>query len=149
LDGYHGDTARTFIVGEIDPKTQKLVNISKECMEAGINVVKAGQDFRKIAEAISEVAEANDLIVAKYLVGHGIGELFHDIPKILHARNTWDKGPMQPGMTFTIEPVVLEGDEDYNVEDDKWTISTVDRGWSAQHEHTVLVTNTGVEILTG
>jgi len=146
--GFHGDTCATFFVGEmVDEKAKKLVKVARKCLETGISILRPGVPIAAIGAAIQNEAMRHKLAVVQHLAGHGIGRLFHQRPYILHCRNDL-RGILEPGMTFTIEPIVVEKGVNVVTWDDKWTMATKDGGWSAQFEHTVLITDTGAEILT-
>ncbi|KAI8054531.1 peptidase M24, structural domain-containing protein [Syncephalis plumigaleata] len=145
--GYHGDTSATFLVGQVDAQGQALVNTTREAMEAAINVCGPGVPLREIGRTICDLAESRGFRVSNELSGHGIGRLFHTLPLIFHHRND-EPGTMQPGMTFTIEPVICQGSAQSRLWPDGWTLVTKDGGRSAQFEHTILITEDGYEILT-
>lgn len=149
LDGYFGDTSKMFTIGEVSPTALKLIEVTKHCMDLGIQQVKPGNQFGNIGFAISKYVKSNGFSVVYEFCGHGVGIKFHEEPQIDHTsrRNT---GPfMKPGMTFTIEPMINEGRPGTVVDkSDKWTARTVDKKLSAQFEHTILVTETGYEVLT-
>ncbi|HIK04652.1 MAG TPA: type I methionyl aminopeptidase [Trichormus sp. M33_DOE_039] len=148
VDGYHGDTSKTFIVGSASPKTQKLVEVTEKCLYLGIAEVKPGARIGDIGAAIQEYAEAEGFSVVRDFVGHGISHIFHTAPDIPHY-GIRDKGKrLRPGMVFTIEPMINEGTYEVEMLNDGWTAVTRDRKLSAQFEHTVVVTEDGVEILT-
>lgn len=148
LEGYHGDTSRTFFVGNPSAKARKLVEVTKECMMLGIAEIKPGARIGDIGAAIEEYAEAAGFSVVRDMVGHGVGRQFHTEPWIPHY-GTRGKGlKLRPGMAFTVEPMINEGTWELEFLSDKWTVITKDRKLSAQFEHTVVVTETGVEILT-
>lgn len=149
LDGYYGDTSKMFTVGEVSPLALGLIEATKHCLNLGIQQVKPGNQFGNIGHAISTYAKAKGYSVVYEFCGHGVGVHFHEEPQIDHTsrRNT---GPyMKPGMTFTIEPMINEGRAGTIVDKtDKWTARTVDKKLSAQFEHTILITETGCEVLT-
>lgn len=149
LNGYHGDTSKTFMVGKVKPEIKKLVADTEKAMWIGIEQVKPGNRVNDISNAIDDFLTANGYGIVRDLMGHGIGKKFHEDPQIPHFRQTRLLTKLEEGMTFTIEPMVNLGA--YNVvvsKSDKWTVRTKDGKWSAQFEHTVLVTNKGYEILT-
>ncbi len=149
LNGYHGDTSKTFLVGKVKPEIKKLVVDTEKAMWIGIEQVKPGNRVNDISNAIDEFLTANGYGIVRDLMGHGIGKKFHEDPQIPHFKQTRLLTKLEEGMTFTIEPMVNLGA--YNVvvsKSDKWTVRTKDGKWSAQFEHTVLVTNKGYEILT-
>ncbi|MBD2353840.1 type I methionyl aminopeptidase [Tolypothrix sp. FACHB-123] len=148
LDGYHGDTSRTFLVGNPSPKVKKLVEVTEECLRLGIAEVKPGAKIGDIGAAIQEYAEAQGFSVVRDFVGHGISNIFHTAPDIPHYGTRGKGKRLRPGMVFTIEPMINEGTWEVEVLSDKWTAVTRDRKLSAQFEHTIAVTEDGVEILT-
>lgn len=147
MQGFHGDTSAMFFVGEVSREAQRLCEITKQCLEAGIEVCGPGVPFRAIGGAIQEIADAAGYGLVSAFCGHGVGRVFHSYPTILHCRNR-EKGRMVPGMTFTIEPMLCEGSADQRMWQDGWTAVTKDGGLSAQYEHSLLITDDGVEILT-
>jgi methionyl aminopeptidase len=148
LDGVHGDTNGTFFVGTADPATRKLVEVTRECLEKGIAVVRPGIQVREIGRAIQQHAEAHGYGVVRAYCGHGIGERFHTALQIPHVDDPSATTVLKPGMVFTIEPMISMGTWEHVVWNDGWTAVTRDGKKSAQFEHTVLVTDTGVEVLT-
>ncbi|MBD2194362.1 MULTISPECIES: type I methionyl aminopeptidase [Calothrix] len=148
LDGYHGDTSKTFLVGNPSPKAKKLVEVTEECLRLGIAEVKPGAKIGDIGAAIQEYAEAQGFSVVRDFVGHGISNIFHTAPDIPHYGTRGKGKRLRPGMVFTIEPMINEGTWEVEVLSDKWTAVTRDRKLSAQFEHTIVVTEDGVEILT-
>ncbi|MGB3513490.1 MAG: type I methionyl aminopeptidase [Microcoleaceae cyanobacterium] len=148
LDGYHGDTSRTFLVGNPSTTARKLVEVTKECMMRGIAEVKPGARVGDIGWAIQEYAEANGFSVVREMVGHGVGRQFHTEPQIPHYGKRGRGLKLRPGMVFTVEPMLNEGTQNIKVLPDHWTVVTADKKLSAQFEHTVAVTEVGVEILT-
>jgi methionyl aminopeptidase len=148
LEGYHGDTSKTFWLGEPSPLARQLVEVTEECMMRGIAAVKPGARIGDIGAAIQEYAEAQGFSVVRDFVGHGVSRVFHTAPQIPHYGTRGKGKKMRPGMVFTIEPMINEGTYDVEVLADNWTAVTKDRKLSAQFEHTVAVTETGVEILT-
>lgn len=147
LNGYHGDTSKTFFCGNVSESIKRLVKVTEECLERGIAVCKDGALFRKIGKRISEHAEKFGYGVVDRFVGHGIGTVFHSEPLIYHHRN--DKsGSMVEGQTFTIEPILTLGSTECVTWEDNWTTLTADGTPAAQFEHTILITKTGAEILT-
>jgi len=148
VDGYHGDTSKTFLVGEPSPVAKKLVEVTEECRRRGIEAVKPGAKIGDIGAAIQEYAESQGFSVVRDFVGHGISNIFHTAPQIPHYGDRGKGRRLRPGMVFTIEPMINEGTWEVEVLDDKWTAVTLDRKLSAQCEHTLAVTDDGVEILT-
>ena len=149
LDGWHGDTSRMFLAGDKVPlKARRLVDLTYEAMMLGIAQVKPGVRTGAIGHAIQTLVEGQRFSVVRDFCGHGIGRIFHDAPSILHF-GTPDDGPvLQPGMFFTVEPMVNAGRFEVKILSDGWTAVTKDRSLSAQFEHTVGVTETGYEIFT-
>ena len=148
LDGMHGDCSATYLVGDVDEQSRKLVDVTRECMMKGIEVIAPGVPLREIGRAIQTHAEAHGYGVVREYVGHGIGETFHGEPTVLHYFEPRAKTRMEAGWTFTVEPMITMGDPESATWDDGWTVVTADGSRTAQWEHTVLVTPTGVEILT-
>jgi len=149
LDGYHGDTSRTFLVGNVDEDARKLVEVTRQALEAGISVCRPGAPYRAIGAVIHGLADQHGYGVCSGFCGHGVGKAFHSGPTILHCRNT-EPGTMVVGQTFTIEPMLTMTKQGVKARmwNDGWTAVTVDGSWSAQFEHTLLITPTGVEVLT-
>ncbi|MEO1132124.1 MAG: type I methionyl aminopeptidase [Cyanobacteria bacterium J06639_1] len=148
VDGYHGDTSKTFFVGKPSDRARKLVEVTEKSMYLGIEQVKPGNRVGDIGAAIQEYAEGMGFSVVRDFVGHGINKTFHTEPQIPHYGDRGKGTKLRPGMTFTIEPMLNEGTWVTRVLRDKWTAVTGDGKLSAQFEHTVLVTADGVEILT-
>ena len=148
VDGFHGDTSRTYFVGTPSPLAKKLVEVTEESMMRGIKVVKPGGKVGDIGAAIQEYAEAQGFSVVRDFVGHGVGREFHTAPQIPHYGTRGKGKKFRPGMVFTIEPMINIGTHEVEVMADKWTALTKDRKLSAQFEHTVVVTRDGVDILT-
>jgi methionyl aminopeptidase len=148
LDGYHGDTSKTFLVGNPSASARKLVEVTQECMMRGIAEIKPGARVGDIGAAIQEYAEANGFSVVRDMVGHGVGRQFHTEPQIPHYGQRGSGVKLRPGMVFTVEPMLNEGSCDLKFLADRWTVITKDKKLSAQFEHTVTVTDSGVEILT-
>lgn len=149
LDGYFGDTSRMFSVGKISENAAELVEATLHCLNLGIEQVKPGNYFGNIGFVINRFAKARGYSVVYEFCGHGVGLHFHEEPQVDHAsrRNTGPK--MRPGMIFTIEPMINEGKPRTQVDkNDGWTARTIDNKLSAQFEHTILVTETGYEVLT-
>ena len=147
-NGYHGDTSRMFIVGETSIRARRLCEITYECMWLGIAQVKPGAHLGDIGQAIQKHAEANGFSVVREFCGHGIGANFHEDPQVLHYGKAGTGIELKPGMIFTIEPMINAGKPAISELPDGWTIVTRDRSLSAQWEHMILVTETGVEVLT-
>lgn len=148
LDGVHGDTNATFPVGQVDPQSLRLIEVTRECLERGIAAVVPGEAFNEIGRAIEAHARAEGYEVVRAFVGHGIGEQFHTELQIPHYYEPRFTTVMEPGMIFTIEPMISMGTGQHRIWDDDWTAVTADGSRTAQFEHTVLVTDTGVEVLT-
>lgn len=150
VEGFHGDTSRTFMVGNsVSAAARKLVSTTEKCLMRGIEAVKAGGRVGDIGNAIQKLAEAEGYTVVRDFVGHGIGRVFHEDPQIMHYGETGKGVRLEPGMTFTIEPMINAGDWRIKVLRDGWTAVTLDRSLSAQFEHTIAIHESGeVEILT-
>jgi methionyl aminopeptidase len=149
LDGVHGDTNATFFVGDVDPESRRLVQVTEECMWHGIEAVRPGRPLSDIGRAIETHAKKHKLGVVRAFIGHGIGEQFHTDIQVLHYYDERNNMIMRPGMTFTIEPMITLGSWQHKmVFDDDWTAVTADGKRTAQYEHMVLVTDDGVEVLT-
>lgn len=146
-NGYHGDCAATYPVGDVDEKGQNLIMIASQCLYAAIKVCHPNQSFCQIGKTISAFASNHGYTVVPSFCGHGIGTSFHIPPNILHYDND-EPGDMKKGMIFTIEPVISEGRPDIEILEDGWTAASEDESRSAQFEHTILITETGAEILT-
>ncbi|ENN78234.1 hypothetical protein HUJ04_004394 [Dendroctonus ponderosae] len=147
LNGYHGDCSKTFLVGDVDEEGRRLVAAAEACLQNAISLCKPGKPFRDIGGVIEETAAAFNFRVIPAFLGHGIGHYFHGPPEIFHFRNDYP-GKMEAGMTFTIEPILTQGEELIDILEDDWTATTADNARTAQCEHTVLITRSGVEILT-
>ena len=148
LDGYYGDASRMYLVGDVSPDAKRLVQVTRECLDLGIKQVRPGGFVGDIGQAIQAHAESSGFSVVRDFVGHGVGIRFHEEPQIPHFGSRGRGHPLLPGMVFTIEPMINAGDWKVEILDDGWTAVTVDGSLSAQFEHTVTVTPTGVEILT-
>jgi len=147
-NGVHGDTSKMFVVGEASIQAERLIRITQECLYLGIKMVKPGVRLGDIGHAIQQHAESNHYSVVREYCGHGIGEGFHEEPQVLHYGRP-DTGVMlQPGMVFTIEPMINAGKRFTKLLPDQWTVVTKDHKLSAQWEHTILVTDTGFDVLT-
>jgi methionyl aminopeptidase len=147
-DGYHGDTSKMFIIGKGSILAERLVRITQECMYLGIAKIKPGAHLGDIGAAIQQYAEKNRFTVVREYCGHGIGTVFHEPPNVLHYGKTGTCEVMEPGMIFTVEPMINAGKRDVKLLPDGWTVVTKDHSLSAQWEHTILVTETGFEVLT-
>jgi methionyl aminopeptidase len=148
LDGWHGDTNRTYLVGDVPLKAKRLVEVTYEAMMRGIEQAKPGNTIGDIAHAIQSFAERHRYGVVRDFCGHGIGRLFHDAPEVVHAGEPGTGPELKPGMFFTVEPMINIGRPDSKVLDDGWTAVTRDRSLSAQFEHSIGITETGCEIFT-
>jgi methionyl aminopeptidase len=149
LDGYFGDTSNMYSIGEISPKASELIEVTRHCLDLGIQQVRPGNRFGNIGFAISRYAKMKGFSVVYEFCGHGCGIEFHEEPQVEHVsrKNTGPK--MEPGMTFTIEPMINVGKPRTKVDkNDGWTARTIDNKLSAQFEHTILVTETGFDVLT-
>jgi len=149
LHGWHGDTSRTFLVGNVKPDAKKLVKCAEDCLYKGIQAVYAGGRIGDIGAAIQAHAESQGYSVVREFVGHGIGKIFHEDPQVAHFGAKGKGERIVPGMTFTIEPMINAGNWKSKVKNDGWTAVTVDNSWSAQFEHTIAIRSNGeVQILT-
>ncbi|NKB76004.1 MAG: type I methionyl aminopeptidase [Gammaproteobacteria bacterium] len=147
-DEFHGDTSRMFFVGEPSIRAKRVCQISYECMHKGIDLVRPGTRLGDIGHVIQQHAESNGFSVVREYCGHGIGRVFHEDPQVLHYGVPGTGFQLESGMTFTIEPMINVGKKETKLLSDQWTVVTKDRSLSAQWEHTILVTDTGHEILT-
>ena len=147
-DGFHGDTSRMYLVGNVPVFARRLTAICHEAMWRGIHVVKPGAHLGDIGHAIQSFAESNNFSVVREYCGHGIGRVYHEDPQVLHYGKAGTGLELLPGMTFTIEPMINAGRRDVRLLPDGWTVVTKDQSLSAQWEHTVLVTDAGYEVLT-
>jgi methionyl aminopeptidase len=147
-DGYHGDTSKMFFVGKPSILADRLTRITQECMYLGIELVKPGIRFGDIGAAIQQHAEKNRFTVVREYCGHGIGAVFHEPPNVLHYGQAGTGEVLSAGMIFTIEPMINAGKKAVKLLPDNWTVVTKDHSLSAQWEHTILVTDTGYEVLT-
>jgi len=148
LDGWHGDSSRMYPVGEVPRRAERLVEVTYEAMMAGIAAIRPGGMIGDIGAAIQSVVEPNHMSVVRDFCGHGVGRLFHDEPNVVHIGRKGEGAVLRPGMFFTVEPMINLGRPHVKVLSDGWTAVTRDRSLSAQFEHTVGVTQTGVEIFT-
>jgi methionyl aminopeptidase len=148
LDGWHGDTSRMYLVGDVPLKAKRLVDVTYECLMIGIAQVKPGARLGDIGAAIQAHAERQRYGVVREFCGHGLGRLFHDAPEVIHAARAGTGPELKPGMFFTIEPMINLGKAGVKLLDDGWTAVTRDRSLSAQFEHSLGVTETGAEIFT-
>jgi len=147
-DGFHGDSSRMFAVGRIPPHVQRLVDVTYEALWRGIRAVRPGARLGDLGALIQRFVEDNHYSVVREYCGHGIGRGFHEDPQVLHYGTPGTGIELRPGMTFTIEPMVNAGRRDVRLLPDGWTVVTRDHSLSAQWEHTLLVTDDGVEVLT-
>lgn len=147
-DGFHGDTSKMFFVGEPTVASARLARISHECMKIGIDMVKPGIQLGDIGHAIQQHAESQNCSIVREYCGHGIGREFHEDPQVLHYGKPGTGMTLEPGMTFTIEPMVNAGKRFTKLLPDGWTVVTKDHSLSTQWEHTILVTDSGHEVLT-
>ena len=148
LDGYHGDTNATFPVGRIDAASAALLRVTEECLGVGIGQVRPGAPVRAIGQAIQDHAHRHGMSVVRAFVGHGVGRQFHAAPTVFHYPEPRATDVMEPGMTFTIEPMIALGTGQHLLWPDGWTAVTADQKRTAQYEHTLLVTDDGVQVLT-
>ena len=147
-DGWFGDTSRMYYVGAVQPHAQRLCEAAYESMVRGIEIVRPGITLGDVGHAIQVFAEGKHYSVVQEYCGHGIGSSFHEDPQILHFGKPGEGVTLREGMTFTIEPMINQGKRHAKVLSDGWTVVTKDRSLSAQWEHTILVTETGYELLT-
>jgi methionyl aminopeptidase len=148
LDGWHGDSSRMYLVGDVPLKARRLVDITYECLMLGLDQAKPGNRLGDISNAIQTHAEAHRYSVVRDFCGHGVGRLFHDSPEVIHAGRPGTGPELRPGMFFTVEPMINIGRADVKLLDDGWTAVTRDRSLSAQFEHSIGITETGCEIFT-
>jgi methionyl aminopeptidase len=148
IGGFHGDTSRTFIIGEASAEARHVVDVARRCLEAGIRVVRPGARLGDIGAAIQEIAEQAGCSVVRDVGGHGVGRSMHCEPHVPHHGRRGTGLRLKAGMVFTIEPMINLGSADVDLDADGWTVRTRDGSLSAQFEHSVLVTNDGVEVLT-
>lgn len=147
-DGYHGDTSKMYSIGKPSVIAQRVMRVSHECLRLGIELVRPGARLGDIGHAIQQHAEAHNFSVVREYCGHGIGRNFHEDPQVLHYGKAGTGLVLEPGMIFTIEPMINAGKAAIKLLPDKWTVVTKDRSLSAQWEHTILVTEDGFEVLT-
>ncbi len=147
-DGWHGDTSRMFMVGDVSIQAKRLIQVTYEAMWLGISKVKSGAFLGDIGHAIQKFAESHGCSVVREFCGHGIGAKFHEDPQVLHYGKAGTGLKLESGMIFTVEPMINAGRKDIRQLGDGWTIVTKDHSLSAQWEHTVLVTDSGYEVLT-
>ncbi|MDP1756813.1 MAG: type I methionyl aminopeptidase [Pseudohongiella sp.] len=148
-DGFHGDTSKMFMLGDVAPHAKRLIKVTQECLYKAIEIVKPGIRLGDIGHVIQTHAEANNYSVVREYCGHGIGRIFHEDPQVLHYGKPDTGTLVLEGMTFTIEPMINLGERHTKLsKTDGWTVTTRDRRLSAQWEHTLAVTATGCEVLT-
>lgn len=148
IDGVHGDTNATFLAGDVAPEVVDLVDRTRAATNRAIKAVRPGRELNVIGRVIESYANRFGYNVVRDFTGHGIGETFHNGLVILHYDQPNVETLIEPGMVFTIEPMINLGTLEYEIWDDGWTVATADRRWTAQFEHTLVVTDTGAEILT-
>ena len=149
LNGFYGDTCTMYKVGKISEEAQNLIDVTKECLYLGIMECRPGNFVGNIGWAIGNYARKMGYGVVYQFCGHGVGVKFHEDPEVSHDADRNSGPKMKPGMTFTIEPMINEGKARVKIDKgDKWTVRTIDGKLSAQYEHTLLITETGVEVLT-
>ena len=148
VDGWHGDTSRMYAIGEVPRRAARLMDVTYEAMMRGINAVKPGATLGDLGHAIQSFAEAERCAVVREFCGHGLGKIFHDAPNILHFGRAGEGQVLKPGMMFTVEPMLNLGSPSVKILSDGWTAVTKDKSLSAQYEHSVGVTEDGVEIFT-
>ena len=149
LNGYYSDASRMFAIGNLDERSEKIMRVTKECVELGLKAAKPWGHLGDIAHAMSSHAQANGYSVVEEIGGHGIGLEFHEEPFVSYVTKKGTEMVLVPGMMFTIEPMINEGTPEFFVDEDNgWTVYTLDDGLSAQIEYMVLVTEKGVEVLT-
>ncbi|MDX8409654.1 MAG: type I methionyl aminopeptidase [Mariprofundales bacterium] len=148
IDGWHGDTSRTFHVGTATPKGTKIVEVARQALQIGINAAHPGGTLGDIGHAIQQFSEAQGCTIVKEYCGHGTGRNFHEDPQVLHYGQPNCGLRLEPGLVFTIEPMINLGRAAIKLLGDKWTVVTRDKSLSAQFEHTLAVTDNGVKILT-
>ena len=148
LDGWHGDTSRMFLVGDVPLKARRLVDVTYECLMIGIEQARPGARLGDIGAAIQRHAESHRYGVVREFCGHGVGRLFHDAPEVVHAARAGTGPELRPGMFFTIEPMINLGKPPVKLLEDGWTAVTRDRSLSAQFEHSIGITEDGCEIFT-
>ena len=148
LDGWHGDSSRMYLVGDVALKARKLVDVTHECLMIGVAHARPGARLGDIGAAIQAHAEAQRYGVVREFCGHGLGRLFHDAPEVVHAARAGTGPELRPGMFFTIEPMINLGKAGVKMLEDGWTAVTRDRSLSAQFEHSLGITETGCEVFT-
>jgi methionyl aminopeptidase len=148
VDGWHGDTSRMYSIGEVPRKAERLMDVTYEAMMRGLAMIKPGVTLGDLGHAIQSYAEAERCTVVREFCGHGLGRVFHDSPNILHFGKPGQGEELKAGMMFTVEPMLNSGSPSVKVLNDGWTAVTKDKSLSAQYEHSIGVTETGIEIFT-
>ncbi len=148
LDGWHGDSSRMYLIGDVPIKAKRLVEVTYECLMLGIEAARPGNHLGDIGHVIQRHAEKHRYGIVRDFCGHGLGQLFHDAPEVVHVGKPGTGPELKPGMIFTIEPMINTGRADVKLLDDGWTAVTRDRSLSAQFEHSIGITETGCEIFT-
>ena len=149
VDGWHGDSSRMYLIGDVPLKARRLVEVTYECLMLGIEQARPGNTLGDIGHAIQRHAESHRYGVVRDFCGHGLGRLFHDAPEVVHVGRPGTGPELKPGMIFTIEPMINIGRADVKLLDDGWTAVTRDRSLSAQFEHSIGITEDGCDIFTG
>jgi len=148
VDGWHGDTSRMYLVGEVPLKARRLVDVTYECLMLGLEQARPGNHLGDVANAIQRHAESRRYSVVRDFCGHGVGRLFHDAPEVVHAAKSGTGPELRPGMFMTIEPMINLGKPAVKLLNDGWTAVTRDKSLSAQFEHSIGITDDGAEIFT-
>ncbi len=148
IDGYHGDTSATFLIGEVSPDAKRIADVARRCRDAGIAVIRDGARLGDIGAAIEELARKEGVGVVTEVGGHGIGRHMHAEPHVAHTGTRGTGARLRAGMAITVEPMVNLGSAAIRALDDGWTLVTKDGSLSAQWEHTVVVTREGYELMT-
>ncbi|HXG99635.1 MAG TPA: type I methionyl aminopeptidase [Sphingomicrobium sp.] len=148
LDGWHGDSSRMYLVGDVPLKARKLVDVTYECLMLGLEQARPGNHLGDISHAIQTHAEKHRYGIVRDFCGHGLGRLFHDSPEVVHAGRPGSGPELRPGMFFTVEPMINIGRADVKLLEDGWTAVTRDRSLSAQFEHSIGITDEGHEVFT-
>ena len=148
VDGWHGDSSRMYLIGDVPLKARRLVEVTYECLMLAIEQARPGNHMGDVAHAVQQHAERQRYGVVRDFCGHGLGRLFHDAPEVVHVGRPGTGPELKPGMIFTIEPMINIGRPDVKLLDDGWTAVTRDRSLSAQFEHSIGITDTGCEIFT-
>jgi len=148
LDGFYGDTSRMYKVGKVSPIAQKLIDVTYQSLWNAILAIKPFDPLNKIGDVISKTISKTGFSIVRDFCGHGVGRVFHEAPTVLHFKNTYSDIPLEPGMIFTIEPMINVGKPDVRIMPDNWTAVTKDHSLSAQFEHTIGITEKGVEVFS-